>query len=151
MKSKLIIRPIEEKDLEEVSHLIIENLREVNSKDYDNGTVEMLVKDYSPELLKPRMNKGKMIVIQGKMELLGVGRFFNGEIFDVFILTTAHHKGIGSKLMDELEKIAKEEGYSEVFLPASKTAIGFYKKRGYTMKKEYKPSKSSYWMSKKLS
>jgi hypothetical protein len=53
--------------------------------------------------------------------------------------------------MTHLEKVAEKEGYKKVFLPASKTAINFYKNLNYKLDKNYKKSESSLWMSKELS
>jgi N-acetylglutamate synthase-like GNAT family acetyltransferase len=144
------IRKIREKDAKEVSALIIKNLKEVNSRDYPKKIIDMLIKIYSPSKIKQRMKNGYMIVAEKDGKIIGTGRFYNGEIFDVFVLPALHGKGIGSKIMQTLEKIAIRQGYKRVFLPASKTAIGFYKKRGYKPVKNYKQSKTSFWMVKSL-
>lgn len=91
-----------------------------------------------------------MIVILKKDEIVGVGRFFDGNIFDVFVLPEYHNMGIGKIIIQHLENIAKNEGYREISLPSSKTAILFYKKLGYNIKKQQTNSKSSYWMSKEI-
>ncbi len=149
-KNNLNLRKINKTDAKETSALIIKNIQEVNSKDYPQDITESLVEDYKPARIEERMKEGYMLVVESGGKIVGVGRLCGAEIFDIFVLPVFHTQGIGSIIMDKLEKTAIDNGLKQVFLPASKTAIGFYKKRGYKFKKEYKASKSSHWMVKDL-
>lgn len=42
-------------------------------------------------------------------------------------------KGLGAELLDYAEKVATEHGYEYIYLHARKTAVGFYKKQGYSI------------------
>ncbi len=151
MNNNFVTRKIISNDISEISKLIIRNLKEINSKDYDAETIKSLIEDYNFEGIKKRIKEGEIIVIEKNNLIVGTGRFFNGKIFDVFVLPEFHGKGIGKKIMKELESIAKKERYKKVSLPASLTAINFYKKLGYSFDKNLnEESKSSYWMSKDL-
>lgn len=44
-----------------------------------------------------------------------------------------HNLGIGSQLIFFVEKLAKNEGYNDIYLHAREVAVGFYKKNGYTI------------------
>lgn len=150
-KNNFVIRKIMPDDILEISNLIIRNLKEINSKDYDSETIKSLIEDYNLEGIKKRIKEGKMIVIKKNNLIVGTGRFFNGKIFDVFVLPEFHRKGVGKMIMKELESNAKKVGSKKISLPASLTAINFYEKLGYSLDKNLnEKSKSSYWMSKTL-
>ncbi|MBM3247785.1 GNAT family N-acetyltransferase [Candidatus Pacearchaeota archaeon] len=138
------------REISEIRKIIVANLLTINSKDYDSETIKMLVKDYSIPLIKKRMSEGEMFVAKRNNKIIGVGRFNNGEIFDVFVVPEKQGEGIGKTIMLHLERIAIKKGFTKVFLPASKTAIKFYEKRGYKRVKDYKISDSSCWMFKEL-
>lgn len=45
--------------------------------------------------------------------------------------STIQKQGVGSKLIEFVEKTAKEEGYTKIYLHARKEALDFYKKLGF--------------------
>ena len=55
----------------------------------------------------------------------------SGNITDVSVGYDYRGKGIGSKLLDELEKSIKQKGGRQVTLNAREIAVGFYEDHGY--------------------
>lgn len=54
-----------------------------------------------------------------------------GEIRAVYVHPDAAREGVGSALLDRLERAASDAGVAGLGLWASKNAVGFYERRGY--------------------
>jgi len=53
------------------------------------------------------------------------------------VADSAQGKGVGKKLIAEIENILREQGFKELELSARKTAQGFYEKLGYHASGDY--------------
>ena len=78
-----------------------------------------------------------LIVLNKNNRLIGVGRLhFNSireaQIRFMAIDVTEQRKGIGTHLLRALETRAIELGASNITLDARETALGFYRKQGYS-------------------
>ena len=78
-----------------------------------------------------------LMVLDDDNELLGVGRLhFNGireaQIRFMAIDIPHQRKGIGTRLLQALEDRAVVHGASCITLDARESALGFYRKRGYS-------------------
>jgi len=65
---------------------------------------------------------------------IGTGRIDpekHGKIGRVAVLAPLRRQGIGTLIMDELEKIAALEGLERVWFHAQDSAVDFYEKMGY--------------------
>ncbi|WP_214747431.1 GNAT family N-acetyltransferase [Exiguobacterium sp. s189] len=54
-----------------------------------------------------------------------------GKVERVATIQTARGHGYGKEIMDEVERVAKHQGLSELLLGAQLTALPFYEKIGY--------------------
>lgn len=52
------------------------------------------------------------------------------------VLGNLQGKGIGASIMSFVENLARDKGYSKIYMHARDTAIGFYEKFGYKVKGE---------------
>jgi N-acetylglutamate synthase-like GNAT family acetyltransferase len=59
-----------------------------------------------------------------------------GQLRFMAIANTHQNKGIGNKLINYLESIAKERGIKKIILQARENAIQFYYKNGYQIKEK---------------
>jgi GNAT superfamily N-acetyltransferase len=125
------IRKFRKEDAQKVSNLIRKALVEVNSKDYSRKIITNLCKIYSPKGLMDITKKRDIYVAVEGDKILGTASLQGDAIYGVFVNPRYHGKGIGTKLMNYVEKVAKRRGLKSVGLPASLTAYGFYKKLGY--------------------
>jgi len=65
-------------------------------------------------------------------EYIATGRMlYDGHIGRMAVLPEFRSQGIGSAILNELVKIAKQQGLNEVFLHAQTSAIEFYQKHGF--------------------
>ncbi len=54
-----------------------------------------------------------------------------GKIINLYVSGSYHKRGIGRKLVNKFESIAKKEGAKEIKIKASLYAVPFYEKMGY--------------------
>ena len=74
------------------------------------------------------------IVVIEKSSIVGYG-FFNKkdkEVKGIYLIPDVAQKGVGYKILSELESIAKEYGLDELVLNSTLNAVAFYEKCGYT-------------------
>ena len=83
------------------------------------------------------------IMLKNEKNILAVGRLhfienvnFQAQIRFMAVEDEFQSKGFGSLILSYLEKVAKEHGSSEILLHSRETAINFYKKNGYLIKKK---------------
>ena len=137
------IRRFEEKDAKKVSELIVETLRKTNIKDYSADLIENYVNNFQPENVLKRASWTHFYVAEEKDNIIGCGaiapywdKVDESSLFTIFISHEHKGKGIGRKI---IEILAKDEYFlraKRIEIPASITAVPFYKKMGYSCKNE---------------
>lgn len=144
-KVLVIARRFCEADAEEVANLIIRNFKEVNSKDYGQEDIEERIKKCDSEWVKERANCANMYVFCLNEEIIGVGSissFWGSEtesiLLTIFVLPEFHGKGIGRTIIRTLEQDKLFVRAERVEIPASITAVDFYRKFGYEFKNRVK-------------
>ncbi len=83
-------------------------------------------------------NSTHLMLIDGTRTVVGVGRLhFNtireAQIRYMAVDVTHQRNGLGSRLLDALERRARELGAASIVLDARESALGFYNKHGYTV------------------
>lgn len=137
----MIVRKFRNEDAVELSNMIRETLMLVNSKDYSMEFIQKTMDELSPEEMISRslwMNL-YVVLLEGKIVGCGgIGAYWGSEtessLFNIFV--SAHHQGqgIGRKIIETLENDEYFLRAKRVEIPASKTALAFYKKMGYSFK-----------------
>lgn len=134
------ITEYEDKYAEEISKIVIQNLLEVNSKDYGIEFCENSSKDFTVEKIKENFNKRTKVFVALKNDIVvgtaGLDKSWYNDDGEYWILTVfvdiAHHgKGIGKMLIQKIEAFAKEMKFKKLVIPASITGCEFYHKLGY--------------------
>ena len=134
------IKEYDNKYAQEMSKIIIQNLLEVNSKDYGLEFVKKSVKDFTPEEIKKKNPKRtKVFVALEDNKVIGTAgldkSWYNDDgeywILTVFVDIVHHKQGIGKMLIRELEKFALTISVKKLVIPASITGCEFYHKLGY--------------------
>jgi len=88
-------------------------------------------KHFTPATLVQYSKERNVFVAVENEKILGTASLKEDDISTVFVNPNIHGKGIGSKLMDKVEDLAKRNGYKTVKLSSSLTSFEFYKRRGY--------------------
>ena len=134
----IIIRRFNTDDAVTVSEMIARTLRVSNSADYASDYLEDLVLRHSPEFITDRALKTHFYVIEDGKEIVGCGAIGKipgkedeSRLYTVFVSPEKQGKGLGRRLIGALEKDELFIRARRVEVPASITALEFYKKLGY--------------------
>ena len=137
----MIIRKFCESDAEKVSALIIHTLQASNSKDYSAETISALEKKMQPSGVLERASWTHFYVAEEGGDIIGcgaIGPYWGSEtessLFTIFVLPACQGKGVGRKIIETLEQDEFFLRAKRVEVPASITAVEFYRKLGYEYK-----------------
>ncbi len=125
------IRKFKRADAIKVSNIIRRCLRETVSKGYPKKVIESLYHFFTPSLLIKNLKDRTIFVAVENDKVVGTASLKEDKVFTVFVNPDFHGKGIGSKLMDKVEDLAKKKGYKIIKVPSATSSTEFYKKRGY--------------------
>ena len=135
------IRKLQEKDAEEVSALIATTLWTTNIKDYSSEYIENEVKALRPQSILERASWTHFYVFCEDEKIVGcgaIGPFWGktdeSSLFTIFVLPEYQGQGIGRKIIQTLEKDEYFLRAKRIEIPASITAVPFYRKMGYDYK-----------------
>ena len=141
IRNKINVRKLQKEDAEEVQKLIVRNFLEVNSKDYGIKEMQKLANEYGVDKVLQIASYAHMYVFELENKIVGVGSissFWGSEtesiLLTVFVLPEFHGNGIGSIIVQTLEKDELYIRAERIEIPASITATDFYRKFGYDYK-----------------
>ena len=137
----MIIRRFTENDAEKVSSMIIRTLKTTNSKDYSEEAINTLEKRLQPSDILERAAWTHFYVVEENDTIIAcgaIGPYWGSEtessLFNIFVLPGYQGKGIGRKIIETLELDEYFLRAKRVEVPASITAVNFYRKLGYDYK-----------------
>ena len=135
------IRRFQEKDAAEVSALIAATLRTTNRKDYSAEYIENDVRALQPQNILERAGWMHFYVFCEGEKIVGcgaIGPFWGktdeSSLFTIFVLPEYQGRGIGRKIIQTLEADEYFLRAKRIEIPASITAVPFYRKMGYDYK-----------------
>lgn len=136
--SSIKIRIFEREDAIELSNLIYRTLHVSNSKDYSFDQIAKFKNGFTPQELVRKSAKREMYVADIDGELVGtVSLVKHRDVSDAYMMLSffvspeQQNSGIGKTLLQYAELRARALGGSDLYVPSSKTAYGFYLKFGY--------------------
>lgn len=136
------IRRFKESDAKEVVNVIKRASLEVNIKDYKKEAMDNLVKRITEEFIIKRATDFHMYVVTEEEKVIGVGAvgpywdsLTESSLFNIFILPEYQKKGLGTKLVKELERDEYYKRADRIEIASSITAVEFYRHLGYGFKK----------------
>jgi putative acetyltransferase len=128
------MRPEDARAFLEVHHAAVRGLA---SNDYPPEVIEawapMPITDKHVEAVRSNPDNEYRIVADMEGRLVGIGCIVvqNNELRACYVAPTASRQGIGSALLLELERAAREQGATFLKADSSLTAEPFYKSEGY--------------------
>lgn len=136
------IRRFQIEDANELADVIAKTLRTTNIKDYSLEYIENDINNYlTAEKLIERSNWTNIYVVCDDNKIIGcgaIGSYWGKEdessLFTIFVLPEYQGKGIGRKIIETLEQDDYFLRAKRIEIPASITAVEFYKKMGYDYK-----------------
>lgn len=137
----MIIRRFTEDDAEKVSAMIIQTLKTTNSKDYSEEAINAFERQLQPSHILERAGWTHFYVVEDNDTIIGcgtIGSYWGSEtessLFTIFVLPEYQGNGIGRKIIETLEQDEYFLRAKRVEIPASITAVNFYRKLGYDFK-----------------
>ena len=134
-------RRYQEQDAEAIVNIIRRNFREVNVKDYGEEAINELLKTHDLEWFKGVAAYANVYTFCIDDEIIGVGSIssFWGSLTESILLTIfvkpeLHGNGIGRFIIETVEQDELFLRADRIEIPASITAVEFYKKQGYNYK-----------------
>jgi len=142
MKENYLVRRFVPKDAQAVQSIIHRGLREINSADYPMDVIEQYCDYFTVEKIIGQAASAHMYVVQSNDgKILGTGSiapFWNCEtesiLLTIYVLPELIRNGIGTAIVQTLEKDDFFLRAKRIEIPSSKTAVSFYRKMGYVPK-----------------
>ncbi len=135
------IRRFRPEDAMETARLIAHTLRTSNSKDYSEAYIEANISSHSADVLVERAENGHMYVVCDNAQIIGCGAIAGywgstteSVLLTIFVSPDHQGKGIGRQIIETLEQDEFFLRAKRIEIPASITAVEFYKKMGYGYK-----------------
>jgi GNAT superfamily N-acetyltransferase len=130
-RSKVRIRSARAEEAGPISGLIVRTVKETNSRDYEPAAIASLLAECSSLKVAQRMRERLVYVALIGGKLVGTVSLSSERVNSVFVDPTHQGRGIGTKMMDFIEEIARSQGRETLSLSSSLTALRFYRNRGY--------------------
>ena len=135
------IRLFQQGDAIEVAQLVAKTLKASNSKDYSTEYIDDNIASHSADVLIERAKEGHMYVVCDKERIVGCGAIAGywgstteSILLTIFVLPEYQGNGIGSQIIHTLEQDEYFLRAKRIEIPASITAVEFYRKMGYNYK-----------------
>lgn len=125
------IRDFRPDDVDAVSRMINASIIKLNSKDYPPKIIHALCDEFSATNLRELMTRRQIVIALDAGQPIGTASLEHDTVHGVFVHPRHIGRGIGALLMDHVEQTAARQGISTLFVPASLTAHGFYRKLDY--------------------
>ncbi|MCX6771161.1 MAG: GNAT family N-acetyltransferase [Candidatus Micrarchaeota archaeon] len=147
------IRIFKDKDAVKTSRCIVKSLKQVSSQYYSSRVIAHLRKRNLPRALAERAKNCTIIVAEEKNNIIGTANLSNDGWLGAFFVDPAYiGRGVGTRLLREMERIAKRKKFKAIRTHSAVNAVGFYKKNGYRLVKPvlFKGVGKTYRMFKRL-
>jgi N-acetylglutamate synthase-like GNAT family acetyltransferase len=135
MTTEVEIRRATAADAEAVYQIVLRALRETNARDYPASVIDRLVLTL-PEGVASNLEKWHAYVAVVDGRIVGTGSLNGKTVRAVFVNPDYQARGIGTKLMDAVEKAANVQSVNTLSVQSSITAQSFYAKRGFEFVRE---------------
>lgn len=137
----MIIRRFNKEDAEELGQVIAKTLQISNSKDYSENYIKENILSHSAAVLTERAEQGHLYVVCDDFRIVGCGgiagywgSLTESILLTIFVLPDYQGKGIGRRIIETLEQDEYFLRAKRIEIPASITAVEFYRKMGYDYK-----------------
>jgi N-acetylglutamate synthase-like GNAT family acetyltransferase len=124
------IRKFEDSDSGEISKLIENTILKVCKNDYTELEARKMINLYSSENIKKNITDDEIFLLVNDNSIIGVF-FFNlhqSQIKGIYLKYDEVGKGLGKKLLEKIEQLAKSNDLSKIWLMPTSGSRKFYTK-----------------------
>ncbi|KUO57240.1 MAG: GCN5 family acetyltransferase [Alphaproteobacteria bacterium BRH_c36] len=133
MSDNIPLRPYLAKDTPALIDLFAQSVEELTQEDYDEDQrAAWLASAQDSESFARRLAASTTLVVEIDGEYAGFGSLKDNRVIDMlYVHPYFAGNGVGSTVLDALERLAKGRGSATVSVDASDTAQIFFEERGY--------------------
>lgn len=149
MKASFPLRPYLVADTPRLQDLFAQSIEELTADDYDEDQrLAWMSRAVDAEAFARRLSANVTILVELDGEILGFASLKdNCEIDMLFVHPYAAGQGVGSALLDALERLAGARGAENLSVDASDTARDFFERRGYAAVRRNSVPIDGVWLS----
>jgi GNAT superfamily N-acetyltransferase len=137
MADAVEIRPAVPADADGVSRTILRALRETNARDYPPHVIAAVSENFSPERVAAQLTARQAFVTIADRVIIGTASLHGRVARSVYVDPDHQRKGVGARMLDAVELLARNQSVDTLSVPSSITAQGFHQHRGYVVVREY--------------
>ena len=126
------IRRAQPADAEGISRTIVRAIEISNAVDYPPHVITAVVKNFTPPHVLMHLAERHVVAAIVSGNVVGTASLHGRIVRSVYVDPDHQGTGIGAKLMEAVERVAKCQSISRVSVPSSITAEGFYRSLGFT-------------------
>jgi putative acetyltransferase len=145
---KLSLRPFLPQDAPILAELFRASVEELTSEDYDSEQQDAWASAADDEeAFADRLGKQLTLIAILDRSTVGFISLAGKEHIDMlYVHPVAVGRGVGTMLLDAIEKLAAARGATKLTADASDTALSFFTKRGFVAKQRNTVSISGEWL-----
>jgi GNAT superfamily N-acetyltransferase len=128
----IMIRPAVAADAPAISSLIVAALRKTNAADYPAVVIDRLAASFGEAQIARMVAQREMFVASHHALVIGIIGFADGAVRSLFVAPDFQRHGIGRQLIERIVYQARQSGIRSITVAASLTAIGFYRRCGFS-------------------
>jgi GNAT superfamily N-acetyltransferase len=128
-----IVRPARDEDADDISAIVIRTLRETNAKDYTKEIIARIEHSFTPNAVLALIGKRTVFVAVMDGRVVGTASLDGDTVRTVFVSPDVQARGIGKRLMAEIERTARERKIAALTVPSSIGAETFYRQVGFSV------------------
>nr|WP_168175652.1 GNAT family N-acetyltransferase [Pseudomonas sp. PA15(2017)] len=130
------IRQAREADADAISDVIVQALRLSNAADYPPQVIERVAANFDAASVRALMASREVFVALDGARVVATASLAGDVVRSVFVLPELQGRGVGKALMGHVEDVAQAAAVPCLRVPASLTAVPFYKALGYAVVRE---------------
>lgn len=149
MSDEYPLRPFLPADTMALRDLFAQSIDELTVDDYDEDQrIAWAAKAEDAAEFRARLTEALTLVVQLEGEYLGFGSLKDNKTIDMLYVHPDYAgEGVGTALVDALEKIAGARGAEAITVDASDTAVPFFERRGYVATQRNSVPLDDQWLS----
>ncbi|MGF3026392.1 GNAT family N-acetyltransferase [Methylobacterium aquaticum] len=125
-------------DAAEISRVVLSALHESNARDYGPETIARVAFGFVPDGIAGMIATRQVFVAVEAGRIIGTASRDGAAVRAVFVAPEVQGRGIGRRLMAEVDRAARTAGIATLTLQSSLTAVGFYAQLGFRAVREHR-------------
>jgi predicted N-acetyltransferase YhbS len=125
------IRPARPGDARDISNVIVQALRQTNSRDYAPEIIARVERSFGPDAIASLMEGRLMFTAERAGRIAGTASLDKATVQTVFVAPDVQGLGVGRSLMSAVMAAARARGIEVLSVRSTVTAEAFYARLGF--------------------